>query len=256
MTSDSLIGLANNPACYFIISILILAGNTALPIFLRGFINIILWLDTKYSLFSRKKNHFPVSTPYRYHFNTRTILMFILNNPRSLVTHLFTDLQTKILIVMVAALIGIQFMFFLFSVIFCKTLLHKYPLGQLLGIGYCQTLSTSAAGFAIMDLRELNEGLLLIYFIMMYISSFPFITTLHSSKVKPQEESTEVDPVVLINIQRKIVVGDMGTRNIVGVLFKAEKHIYICCANSSDEGLNVSLVNPVYNYRFAIFSCL
>jgi Trk-type K+ transport system membrane component len=41
MASDSLIGLANNPACYFIISILILAGNTALPIFLRGFINII-----------------------------------------------------------------------------------------------------------------------------------------------------------------------------------------------------------------------
>jgi Trk-type K+ transport system membrane component len=208
MTSDSLIGLANNPACYFIISILILAGNTALPIFLRGFINVILWLDTKYSLFSRKKNHFPVSTPYHYHFNTRTILIFILNNPRSLVTHLFTDLQTKILIVMVATLIGIQFMFFLFSVIFCKTLLHKYPLGQLLGIGYFQTLSTRAAGFAIMDLRELNEGLLLIYFIMMYISSFPFITTLHSSKVKPQEEGTEADPAVLLNIQQKKVVGD------------------------------------------------
>lgn len=45
ITSDSLIGLSHNPLYYVIISILVVAGNTALSIILRYFITVLRWLN-------------------------------------------------------------------------------------------------------------------------------------------------------------------------------------------------------------------
>lgn len=82
---------------------------------------------------------------------------------------------------MVGQLIVIQYLFFILSVVFQENLQEKYPTDVLLGIGYFQTLSIRSAGFVMMDLRELNQGLLFIYFIMMYISAFPLVSTLQGS---------------------------------------------------------------------------
>eukprot|EP01040_Poterioochromonas_malhamensis_P011988 gene11988-13086_t len=189
MTSDSLIGLENNPACYMILSVLILAGNCAIPIFLRYFIRFLRYCNRQLvKYYPDRKNRFSFYQPYNYYFNREAILTFILNHPRKLTTHLFHEYETKLLILMVFLLIAIQYIFFIFSVLFDYSLLDKYSLPQLLGIGYFQTISTRAAGFTIMDLRLLNQGLLLIYCIMMYVSAFPFVTTLYSTNTNLEDE--------------------------------------------------------------------
>jgi hypothetical protein len=84
----------------------------------------------------------------------------------------------------------------------------------------------------------------------------PVTTSVFSEGIKqrPVTKRKSYDPLdVTRSLPRRSLI---LTRNIVRVLSNAEKHIYICCANSSDTGLNASLVNPVNNYRFAIFSCL
>jgi Trk-type K+ transport system membrane component len=182
MTSNSLMDMPDNPACYFILSIIILAGNTMFPIFLRYLIELLLYLDVKFDLFgsTKTKNRFSHKTPYNYSFSTRVVLTYILNNPREIITHLFTDHQTKVLCCMVFSLIFIQYFFFLISI--NRNLTRKYSLGRLIGIGYFQTMSTRTAGFSIMDLRDLNEGVAFVYFIMMYLAAYPFVTTMQTTK--------------------------------------------------------------------------
>jgi Trk-type K+ transport system membrane component len=182
MTSNSLMDMPDNPACYFILSIIILAGNTMFPIFLRYLIELLLYLDVKFDLFgsTKTKNRFSHKTPYNYSFSTRVVLTYMLNNPREIITHLFTDHQTKVLCCMVFSLIFIQYFFFLISI--NRNLTRKYSLGRLIGIGYFQTMSTRTAGFSIMDLRDLNEGVAFVYFIMMYLAAYPFVTTMQTTK--------------------------------------------------------------------------
>ena len=109
------------------------------------------------------------------------LLNFILDNPRHVTTHLFSPIQTKVLAVMVLTLIIIQYVFFLCSTLTRPSVTEQYSLTQLAGLGYFQTLSTRSAGFNIMDLRALNQGLLFVYGIMMYLSAFPFVATLQST---------------------------------------------------------------------------
>jgi Trk-type K+ transport system membrane component len=197
ISSNSLVYMTDNPACYFVLSVLILAGNTAFPIFLRALTEFLLYADNRWDIFksSTYNNHFSRRTPYSYSFSPRVILTFLLNHPREILTHLFTDHQTKILVFMVCAFLTLQFVCFLISI--DRHLLDMFPLGRLIGIGYFQTLSTRSAGFMMMNLRDLNFGLTFIYFIMMYLNTYPFVTTMKASKPKlPGEEEEEKDEIL------------------------------------------------------------
>jgi Trk-type K+ transport system membrane component len=197
ISSNSLVYLTDNPACYFVLTILILAGNTAFPIFLRAMIEFLLYADNRWDIFksSSYNNHFSRRTPYSYSFSPRVILTFLLNHPREILTHLFTDHQTKILVFMIFAFLTVQFVCFLISI--DRHLLNMFSLPRLIGIGYFQTLSTRAAGFTMMNLRDLNYGLTVIYLIMMYLNTYPFVTTMKASKPKlPGEEEEEKDEIL------------------------------------------------------------
>eukprot|EP01040_Poterioochromonas_malhamensis_P006500 gene6500-7000_t len=197
MSSDSLIGIDNNPSCYLIISTLILAGNTALPILLRSLIYFLYYLNQTtyiqhYFPEEEKQSRFSITKPYKYYYNRNIILLYILNHPRKLTTHLFNSKETNLLIFMVLILIIIQYFCFILSFSFDPPLLSKYSVSQLLAIGFFQTLSTRTAGFAMMDLRLLNQGLLLIYCIMMYISAFPFVSTLYATNTQSEKQEHQI----------------------------------------------------------------
>eukprot|EP01040_Poterioochromonas_malhamensis_P006498 gene6498-6998_t len=197
MSSDSLLGIDNNPPCYLIISTLILAGNTALPILLRSLISFLYYLNQQpwiqqYFPEEEKQSRFSITQPYKYYYNRNIILLYILNHPRKLTTHLFHSAETNLLSFMVLILIIIQYLSFIFSILYDSPLLETYSISQLLAIGFFQTLSTRSAGFAMMDLRLLNQGLLLIYCIMMYIAAFPFVTTLYATNTQYERQQHQI----------------------------------------------------------------
>lgn len=186
ITSDSLEGIADNPSAYLFISLLIIAGNTALPIFLRLFILFIIKLDT---LWGRFINIFTLSTATTAHSEvdsrrrkTRKVLEFIINNPRRLTTHLFSGEETRALSMILLLLIITQYSFFLTTTMNRSIALASQDRVTLAGIGFFQTLSTRSAGFSMMDLRQLNQGLIVIYCVMMYISSTPIIVENRKTK--------------------------------------------------------------------------
>jgi Trk-type K+ transport system membrane component len=258
LTTDNLVQLDNNPLAYVWLAFLILAGNTAFPIFLRIFIYLLaktaphwtrIFYTIKYQVFvtpaatitalqrstskevletsttntpeaqqptkestehshavassitsPAKRQNQPQQRPSltllqstylaqlqqqptfeSYRDEMIGLLNFILDNPRQITTHLFSPIQTKVLAIMVLTLIFTQYVFFLCSTLTRPSVTQQYTLSELAGLGYFQTLSTRSAGFNIMNLRSLNQGLLFVYGIMMYLSAFPFVATLQST---------------------------------------------------------------------------
>jgi Trk-type K+ transport system membrane component len=207
MASDSLISLRTNPSAYIVLTILIVAGNTGLPICLRIFVWAIQRIE--FRLFGSRlpslqevadsrtgKNIFQETSRGKF----RRTLQFILDHPRRLTTHIFSNLQTRVLGWLIVQLIVIQYGFFLASTMNREAALDAQSPLMLAGIGYFQTLSTRAAGFSMMDLRELNQGLIVIYAIMMYLSAFPFVSTL--------QKYTKAKPIMV-----KEAVGDSGSKH-------------------------------------------
>eukprot|EP01033_Poteriospumella_lacustris_P009856 gene9857-7058_t len=183
LASDSLVGLSDNPSAYVPLSLLILAGNSALPIFLRSFVAAILHVEStvvaRWSPHDAQGGSGPRQESGRARY--RRALQFILDHPRRLTPFVFSSVQTKVLGVVVCMLVLVQYFFFLVSTLNRLTALQDHSRWTLAGIGYFQTLAVRAAGFTIMDLRQLNQGLIFIYAVMMYMSSFPFVATLEKS---------------------------------------------------------------------------
>lgn len=187
LTSDSLAGLVNYPPAYLVLCVLILAGNTVLPIFLRGFVHVLIYME-------KLLDHwYPSRVDTEEVHNYKSSLAFILNHPRHLTTHIFSHTETMQLVLMNLFFITVQFVCFIFSTINRQDALSHHSTATLMGIGFFQTLSVRTAGFSMMDLRELNNGLIVIYCIMMYLSSFPLASTIQKSNSKLTKEAIERD---------------------------------------------------------------
>jgi hypothetical protein len=57
-------------------------------------------------------------------------------------------------------------------------------------MGYFQTIATRSAGLQIMDLKVDNQGMLVIYVVMMYLSSFPFLGTVMATNLVQKTGTT------------------------------------------------------------------
>jgi hypothetical protein len=108
-------------------------------------------------------------------------LKYILKYPRYVTSHIFSKEETYFLTWVIFGLYFIEFMFFIVSCLSRKSLYINYTISQLIGIGYFQSISTRSAGFNIINIRSLNQGLLVIIVLMMYISAAPFVCTLYKS---------------------------------------------------------------------------
>ena len=160
--------VAFQDAIYILITmgLLILAGNTAYPLFLR----LIIW-----SL----KKLMPNTPNCRDHIIT---LNFLLDHPRRCYTNLFPSAHTWWLLGSVVMLNGIDWAAFEILNI-GNDPITSLPRGTRVLDGLFQALAVRSGGFYVVSIAQLRIGLLVLYVVMMYISVYPVVITMRNSNV-------------------------------------------------------------------------
>lgn len=171
ITSDSLLGWRAAASVYLPLSVLILAGNNAAPILLRGLLRFA-------QMNARRLRVDEAGARYA------------LDHPRQMTTHLFDRRQTKILIWLLVVINGGQYVIYLAATMSKRPFPDRNTALHTVGAGVCQTISTRMAGFAIVTLSELNTGLLVVYLVMMYLSLAPFVSRMYVSEQTWDDENS------------------------------------------------------------------
>eukprot|EP01122_Echinamoeba_exundans_P012674 TRINITY_DN5363_c0_g1_i1.p1 TRINITY_DN5363_c0_g1~~TRINITY_DN5363_c0_g1_i1.p1 ORF type:complete len:593 (+),score=102.60 TRINITY_DN5363_c0_g1_i1:96-1874(+) len=147
------------------LSILIMAGNVAYPIFLRLIITVI-------HRFSKKK----------------TVWRFILDHPRRCFTHLFSNGQTAWLATTIIGLILVEVIAFL-ALDWNLSVFVPLPIPARFLNAYFHAVSTRAVGWNSVDINQANPAMLIIWAVMMYISSYPVSLSVRASTVGKGKKS-------------------------------------------------------------------
>ncbi|TVY34569.1 High-affinity potassium transport protein [Lachnellula occidentalis] len=150
--------------------LLILAGNTAYPLFLR----LILWSMLKLLCL--------IHPSPEAHSEHKATLRFVLKYPRRVYTNLFPAAQTWWLLFMVVVLNGIDWAAFELLNIGNSAVDVIPPHFRVLD-GLFQALAVRSGGFYIISIPTLRIGLQVLYVIMMYISVYPVVITMRHSNV-------------------------------------------------------------------------
>ncbi|KAF2483418.1 cation transport protein-domain-containing protein [Neohortaea acidophila] len=155
-------------------SLLILAGNTAFPLFLRLFVWCL------YKLCSRLARNKPPTS----HWTVRTqTLKFLLDHPRRCYTTLFPSQHTWWLAASVFSLNAIDWAAFEILNINNKKLDAGLPLRYRVIDGLFQAFAVRSGGFYVVTIPNLRISLLVLYVVMMYISVYPVVITMRNSNV-------------------------------------------------------------------------
>lgn len=150
--------------------LMILAGNTAYPLFLR----LILWTMLQVLCLI-----FPDPDTHPQH---KATLRFILRFPRRVYTNLFPSAPTWWLLFMLIVLNGIDWIAFeLLNIGNPAT--DAIPPNYRVLDGLFQALAVRSGGFYIISIPTLRIGLQVLYVIMMYISVYPVVITMRHSNV-------------------------------------------------------------------------
>ncbi|KAE9366788.1 TrkH-domain-containing protein [Stipitochalara longipes BDJ] len=150
--------------------LLILAGNTAYPLFLR----LILW-----TLLKLLCAFYPSPET---HSEMKATLRFVLRYPRRVYTNLFPSQPTWWLLFMVIILNGIDWAAFeLLNIGNPAT--DSIPSHYRVLDGLFQALAVRSGGFYVVNISTLRIGLQVLYIIMMYISVYPVVITMRHSNV-------------------------------------------------------------------------
>ncbi|KAK5582274.1 hypothetical protein RB653_003857 [Dictyostelium firmibasis] len=174
--SDSLIQINEKYFLLIVISILIFLGNTLFPVFLR----IILLIISKFT---------KDPEPYKN----------LLENPRSIFTHLFPYKETAQLFIIWIIFNISQIALMALLDVNDKAFTNMNKSAMLLNY-YFSSISTRTCGFNSVDLNLLSESVLLLFVGLMFVSSYPFIISLRRSAVnnKYSNQSREVMKDILI----------------------------------------------------------
>lgn len=149
-----------------VMGVLMLAGNTAYPVFLRLILRVTLYL-------------LPANEKTK---SWRETISFILKYPRRVYTNLFPSAQSWWLFFVLLILNAIDWTAF-------EVLNRNNPVVAALPIGYrlldglFQSLAVRSSGFAVVPIGSLAVGLQASYIVMMYISAFPMAITMRNSNV-------------------------------------------------------------------------
>ncbi|KAE8417999.1 cation transport protein-domain-containing protein [Aspergillus pseudocaelatus] len=146
--------------------LLILAGNTCYPIFLRCILYVLLQMLPENDCFSH----------YRH------TLRFLLDHPRRCYTNIFPSRHTWWLLCAVMALNGLDWAAFEVLNIDNPSV-NKIPPGPRALDGLFQALCVRTGGFYIVAISSLQIGTQVIYVVMMYIAVYPVVITMRSSNV-------------------------------------------------------------------------
>ncbi|KAJ5554281.1 hypothetical protein N7513_004240 [Penicillium frequentans] len=146
--------------------LLILAGNTCYPIFLRWILYAIRLI-------------LPRGEYFRY---SRETLTFLLDHPRRCYTTLFPSAHTWWLLVSVIVLNGADWV--AYEVLnYDNPAVDNTPTGPRVLDGLFQAFCVRSGGFYITSISALEIGTQVIYVIMMYISVYPVVITMRHSNV-------------------------------------------------------------------------
>ena len=151
--------------------LLILAGNTCYPIFLR----LIVWCMHKVS--SRLQDR---SRAWSQRAST---LRFLLDHPRRCYTNLFPSQHTWWLLVSVITLNGVDWAGFEILNIGNKQLDESNPTNIRVIDGLFQAFAVRSGGFYVVPIPSLRISLQVLYVVMMYISVYPVVITMRNSNV-------------------------------------------------------------------------
>ncbi|MCJ1337526.1 hypothetical protein MMC09_002808 [Bachmanniomyces sp. S44760] len=146
--------------------LLILAGNTCYPVFLR----LIIW-GLSHLLPNRPKFE-----------QYRVTLRFLLDHPRRCYTNLFPSKHTWWLLGTIMLLNGIDWAAFEVLNI-GNNLITSLPRGVRVLDGLFQAVAVRSGGFYVVAVPNLRIGLLVLYVLMMYISVYPVVITMRNSNV-------------------------------------------------------------------------
>ncbi|APA07420.1 hypothetical protein SS1G_12991 [Sclerotinia sclerotiorum 1980 UF-70] len=165
--------------------LLILAGNTAYPLFLRLILYTLLkLLDTFPNFLS----------PFQHH---KATLLFILRYPRRVYTNLFPSRATWWLLFMVITLNSIDWIAFELLNIGNSATQVIEPRYRVLD-GLFQAIAVRSGGFYIISIPTLRIGLQFLYVVMMYISVYPVVITMRHSNVYEERSlgiyTNDIDP--------------------------------------------------------------
>lgn len=149
--------------------LLILAGNTCYPIFLR----LIVW--TLLKLLNLLPNH-------KQSNEFRETLQFLLAHPRRCYTNMFPARHTWWLLISVVALNGIDWVAFEVLNIGNKKI-ESLPANIEVLDGLFQAFAVRSGGFYVVPIPDVRIGLQVLYVIMMYISVYPVVITMRNSNV-------------------------------------------------------------------------
>ncbi|KAJ7686542.1 cation transport protein-domain-containing protein [Mycena rosella] len=147
--------------------LLVLAGNTAFPIFLRFTIWILASVVPAGSRASET-------------------LHFLLDHPRRCFIYLFPSHQTWFLLTVVLTLNLTDWFFFMVLDI-GNPAIENIPLNVRFIIGLLQAIAVRAAGFGTVALSALAPAVKVLYLIMMYISVYPIAMSVRSTNVYEEQ---------------------------------------------------------------------
>lgn len=190
---------------------LILAGNTLYPCFLR----FIIWTMRRLM-------------PDKPSWNSwRITLDFILDHPRRVYTNLFPARHTWYLMASIVILNGIDWAFFELLAI-GNPEVESLPTGYRVLDGLFQALAVRAGGFYVVTISGLRQGLLVLYVLMMYVSAFPVLVTMRNTNVYEErslgiyshdEEAKEKDskpPNFFVSLFRHHILGRQDSNTAEG----------------------------------------
>lgn len=147
--------------------LLILAGNTCYPVFLR----VIIWTMWKLT---------PDSSARLADF--KCVLRFLLDHPRRVYTNLFPTRETWWLLATVIVLNGIDCAFFSILNIGNQAITYLNPGFEFLD-GLFQAFAVRSGGFYVVPIPSTRISLQILYVVMMYISVYPVVITMRNSNV-------------------------------------------------------------------------
>ena len=150
-------------------SLLILAGNTCYPIFLR----LIVW--TMLKAVERFKGEVWAERA--------ATLRFLLDHPRRCYTNLFPAQHTWWLLLMVITLNGIDWAAFEILNIGNPKIDSVLPPNVRAIDGFFQAISVRSGGFFVVNISDVRISLQVLYVVMMYISVYPVVITMRNSNV-------------------------------------------------------------------------
>lgn len=174
ISADGLSHLSNNALALGTMGVLILAGNTLMPVFLRRVLELMHWFLRNGIKFRR--DNFIHSSQWA------DAIAYALAHPRKISTHLFSAANTQYLLQISLIINGFEYILFLARTLNSKRLAYMGSKSVIAGLGLFQILNTRHAGFSVFNLRELPQETLFVNVLLMFMQAVPYMGLLHTTR--------------------------------------------------------------------------